>query len=284
MKHDTHQAHPGETRRMTRRSLIASAAALCTLSLISLTGCASSDSDRGPAPDGAAQPSAGEISRDASEQIARLRAEEARRLREALALGEKGDRAYAAGQALKSTGDDEEADAHYAEAVGFYSQAVSTYDDFFALWNNLGTALMALDRFHQAEEAFIRASAINPSDPRPLYNRGLLWRERGYPHDARRYFERALDQDDKYLDALWGSIRADITTRSESRETLERIRTALFLVTDPQHRRFLELERERITSKLDNSRSDRDRSDRDGSDPDGSAPTGSTPPQPKEQP
>lgn len=218
----------GEFPSMTRRALIATAALVASASLLTATGCANSSSN-----DSARSQL---VSQDAAAQIAQLQAEDARRLREALALGEQGDKAFAK--------------ERYAEAVQHYSQAVSTYDEFFALWNNLGTALFRLDRYQQAEEAFIRASNINPSDPRPLYNRGLLYRNRGYPDDAKMYFERALEQDPRYLDALWGTIKADITLGTESRQTLERIRTALFMVTDEQQRRYLELERERIAGKL----------------------------------
>lgn len=225
---------------MTRRSILAPIAAL---TLIGLTGCAGSGN--------AAQSGSGEltqaqiVARDTAARLAQMRVEEAARIREALALGEKGDKAYR--------------EAKYEQAADLYAQAVSQYDEFFALWNNLGTALMEIDRYQQAEEAFIRASSLNPSDPRPLYNRGLLYRNRGYPHDARRYFERALDQDDSYLDALLGSIRADITISDESARTLERIRMALFITTDPQERKYLELERERISSKLGLSESERRR-------------------------
>jgi tetratricopeptide (TPR) repeat protein len=230
---------------MTRRSPIAPLAALSVLSLVCLSGCASSG-DRQQTRDG--EPSQSQIvAQETAAQLERMRADEAARIRQALSLGAKGDEAYR--------------EEEYEDAADFYAQAVSQYDDFFALWNNLGTALMKIDRYQQAEEAFIRASAINPSDPRPLYNRGLLYRNRGYPHDARRYFERALDQDDSYLDALLGSIRADITVSDESTRTLDRIRKALFIVTDPQERKYLELERERISSKLGLSESDRRRSD-----------------------
>lgn len=228
MTHRPTNAPHGESQSMTRRALIACAALVASASLLTASGCASSSGT---------DPARAQLaSEDAAAQIARLQAEDARRLREALALGEQGDKAFAK--------------QRYAEAVQHYTQAVSTYDEFFALWNNLGTALTRLDRYQQAEEAYIRATNINPSDPRPIYNRGLLYRNRGYPSDAKMYFERALEQDPRYLDALWGSIKADITLGSESRQTLERIRTALFLVSDEQHRQYLELERERIASKL----------------------------------
>ncbi len=228
------------TPRPTRNLIFA--AFLGSVSLIG--GCASS-SPEAPSADRART-----VAQEASEQIAQMQAEDARRLREALALGEQGDRAFAEALALSERGKDDEAQAAYANAVNFYSQAVSTYDEFFALWNNLGTALAALDRYQQAEEAYIRASNINHSDPRPWYNRGLLWRDRGYPADAKRHFEQALERDARYLDALWGVIKADITLGEESRQTLDLIRSALFLETNPDHRQYLELERERIRSKL----------------------------------
>ncbi|MFG0294123.1 MAG: tetratricopeptide repeat protein [Phycisphaerales bacterium JB065] len=221
---------------------LTAAALVCIVSIFG--GCASSS------PSSPSAERAKSIAQDASEQIARMQAEDARRLREALALGEEGDRAFAEAIALSERGKDDQSREAFADAVNFYSQAVSTYDEFFALWNNLGTALAALDRYQQAEEAYIRASNINHSDPRPWYNRGLLWRNRGYPADAKRYFEQALERDPRYLDALWGVIKADITLGEESHQTLELIRKTLFLETNPEHRQFLELERGRIRSKL----------------------------------
>jgi tetratricopeptide (TPR) repeat protein len=228
---------------MTHRTILAFV--LAVSATIPLCGCASS-SDSSSSPATRTQT----VAQDASEQIALMQAEDARRLGEALALGEKGDRAFTQAVSLENRGETDEANARYTEAVVFYSQAVSTYDEFFALWNNLGTSLAALDRYQQAQEAYIRASNINPADPRPWYNRGLLYRERGYPREARRHFEQALEQDPRFVDAMWGIIKADITTGEESRQTLDHIRTALFLVTDPDHRQYLELERERIRSKL----------------------------------
>jgi tetratricopeptide (TPR) repeat protein len=227
---------PRHTRNLTAVALA------CAVSIFG--GCASS-SPAAPSADRART-----VSEDASKQIAQMQAEDARRLREALSLGGEGDRAFAEAIALAERGKDDESRVAYADAVNFYSQAVSTYDEFFALWNNLGTALAALDRYQQAEEAYIRASNINHSDPRPWYNRGLLWRDRGYPADAKRHFEQALERDSRYLDALWGVIKADITLGEESRKTLDHIRDALFLETNPEYRQYLELERERIRSKL----------------------------------
>jgi tetratricopeptide (TPR) repeat protein len=241
---------PGESHRMISRSLIAPAAALSALSLALLCGCAAS-SEPGSA-SGSELSRAQIVARDTSELLTRMQTEESARIREALELGQQGDDAYR--------------DDRFEDAIEFYSQAVTQYDEFFALWNNLGIALMATDRYPQAEEAFIRASSIKPSDPRPLYNRGLLYRDRGYPNDARRYFEQALDQDEAYLDALLGSIRADITISDESTRTLDRIRKALFIVTDAEERLYLELERERISSKLGLSESGRSR-DRSDSQP-----------------
>ncbi len=158
--------------------------------------------------------------------------DQARNLNQAVTLAARGDKAMERGK--------------IDDAIEQYRKSVQAYDKFSAAWNNMGVALMSLDDFATAEEAFIQATISDPTDPRPRYNRGLLFLERGYPADARRYFGEALHADDNYLDAMIGAIRADALLRIETEETLDLIRKALFRVQSVEDRQWLERNRLRI--------------------------------------
>jgi tetratricopeptide (TPR) repeat protein len=155
---------------------------------------------------------------------------------------------------LASDGDVELSRGDFEDAIRRYERSVQQFPDFHAAWNNLGVALMELDRYAEAEEAFIRASAISASDPRPRYNRGLLYLNRGYPGDARAFFETALDLEPAHLGAMWGVIKCDVLIGSEDERTLELIGMALFRVQEEGERRWLQLQRERIENLLDEQR------------------------------
>ncbi|MCA9293521.1 MAG: tetratricopeptide repeat protein [Phycisphaerales bacterium] len=159
-------------------------------------------------------------------------AEQAQNLNEAVALAARGDKAMERGNT--------------EDAIDLYRKSVRTYDGFAAAWNNLGVALMRQDDFAAAEEAFIQASLADPTDPRPRYNQGLLYLERGYPADARRHFGDALKADGNYIDAMLGAIRADVLLGAETDETLDLIRKALFRVRSDEQRLWLERNRLRI--------------------------------------
>ncbi len=131
-----------------------------------------------------------------------------------------------------------------------YADALNRYDDFPAAWNNLGVALMARGEYLDAETAFARAAEQSRTDPRPLFNRGLLWMQRHYPADARRYFKQALERDPYYLPALRGAVECDIILRETTPETLDNIRRALMLEKDPKWLERLESQRVKIQAGL----------------------------------
>lgn len=132
-----------------------------------------------------------------------------------------------------------------------YADALTRYDDFPAAWNNLGVALMARGEYLDAETAFARAAEQSRTDPRPLFNRGLLWMQRHYPADARRHFKAALERDPYYLPALRGAIECDIMLRETTPETLDNLRRALMLEKDPKWLERLESQRVKIQAGLE---------------------------------
>lgn len=136
----------------------------------------------------------------------------------------------------------------------YYRRAVAYYAEYAPAWNNLGVALMDQQRYLEAAEAFQRAADLAPQDPRPVYNRGLLFFRRAYPREALPYFLKALDRDPHYLPALRAAIESEVRLRDVSQATLDRIRSALLLETDPAWQRFFELQRIRVAADLENRR------------------------------
>ena len=137
-----------------------------------------------------------------------------------------------------------------AAAIQKYEQALSQYRSFPAAWNNLGTLQMKVGSYLEAEQAFAEAAEISQSDPRPLYNRGLLWMKRHYPADARVYFRQALERDPNYLPALRGAVRADMLLRNGTEETLENIRRAVLIEKNERWLRYFEFTRTRVQADL----------------------------------
>lgn len=136
------------------------------------------------------------------------------------------------------------------KAAERYEDAIGRYDNFPAAWNNLGVALMQQERYLEAEQAFSRAAEQSRNDPRPLYNRGLLWMRRHYPADARKHFNAALERDPYHLPSLRGTIECDIVLRDPSDQTLDNIRRALMLETDSKWLERLESQRVKIQAAL----------------------------------
>jgi len=149
-------------------------------------------------------------------------------------------------EAIRFVGGGERAveDGDLLEALEHYASATQRDESLSAGWNNFGVALMQAERYADADAALLFAQRADPTDPRPAYNRGLLNFERGYLRNARSFFETSLEAEPQYLPALWGVIKCDRALAQMSRTTLQHVRRALLLETEP---RFVEtLQRLRI--------------------------------------
>ncbi len=137
-----------------------------------------------------------------------------------------------------------------AEAERRYVSAIQQYPDFGQAWNNLGVVLMAEERYLEAGEAFDRAAVLEPTDPRPPYNRGLLWFERGYLKESEPFFAEAIKRDPNYLPALRSAIRTSVLLRDTTDVTLDHIQRAMLQETDQQWRDYFERQRLLIDASL----------------------------------
>lgn len=147
-------------------------------------------------------------------------------------------------------GDDRFADGDYQDAVLSYAEAVEAYPAFAPAWNNMGVALMELGEFVDAERAFRRAERENPRDYRPVFNRGVMYYDRGFVRESRSLFQRAIEIDDAQLAPLWYAIKADLLLGVSDEQTLENVERALMLEDEPRYVQRLKLERARLEKLL----------------------------------
>ncbi len=135
-------------------------------------------------------------------------------------------------------------------SLELYKEAVQTYGQQPAAWNNMGVLYMNEGNYFLAQQAFRRAAEQAPSDPRPKYNLGLLWDKRGYVEEAKRFYIEALDRNDSYLPALRGAIRADSVLQESDDQTLEWLERALFLERDEKWKNWLLKQRIDVKARM----------------------------------
>lgn len=138
-------------------------------------------------------------------------------------------------------------------AMALYVRSIDELSSYAAAWNNLGVLLMEQNRNLEADEAFEVASRSDLNDPRPTYNRGLLYHQLGHFQEARQYYAETLDRDPSYAPALLGHIQCEVYERIATEETLERIDTALQLVNDEEDLQSLKIQRLNIEHSLHGS-------------------------------
>lgn len=136
------------------------------------------------------------------------------------------------------------------KAIELYQKALAESQDLSLVWNNLGLLYMDKQNYIDAAEMFKYAADLEPRDPRPHYNIGVIYQRQGYPEDALDYFGRSLKRDPRYLPSLRGAVTmAKLMDRSDD-ESLERVRTAIMLERNPQWREIFERESLRIRGTL----------------------------------
>lgn len=146
--------------------------------------------------------------------------------------------------ALAAEAQQAERDGQSARAIGLYEESIRTYPDFHPSWNNLGVLYSAAKRDMDAVEAFKRAADLSPTDPRPLANIGLIYKNRGFEREAQEYLDQAIQRDDAYLPALRESVWLDVRRGTITDRSARNADKALLLERDP--RWVTELRRSKI--------------------------------------
>ncbi len=138
------------------------------------------------------------------------------------------------------------------EALAEYRIALELDNKLFAAWNNMGQLLMAEGNNQQAMNAYQIASGLEPTDPRPEYNIGIIYQKLGWAKDSYEHFEMAIARDANYLPALHGVIRSAEMLGIGDAKILNYIRNAQLRETDDQWREYLSTQHYRVQALIDN--------------------------------
>lgn len=136
------------------------------------------------------------------------------------------------------------------EAEAKYLEAVRTYRETPAAWNNMGRLLMKRGDNSKAAEAFMIAAEVSPRDPLPYYNLGALWDGLNYLEEAGRWYEESLKRDENFQPALRRAILVDQLLNRGNEVTARRVQRAILQETDPWWQERLQRERARLTEDL----------------------------------
>ncbi|QYK47318.1 MAG: tetratricopeptide repeat protein [Phycisphaeraceae bacterium] len=135
-------------------------------------------------------------------------------------------------------------------AIETYKQAVASWREMPAAWNNLGVLLMQEQNYADAVSAFKVAADLSPTDPRPLENIAVCYVRSGWASDALRYYGMSLERDPNRLESLRGAVRAAEMVRVRDEATLERIRRALLVETDERYREYFERQQQLVSAAI----------------------------------
>ncbi len=147
------------------------------------------------------------------------------------------------------------ADGKPDKALGEYRQALELDDKLYGAWNNMGQLLMDQGNFADAVSAYKIASGLEPTDPRPEYNIGLVYQKVGWAQDSFEHFQNALDRDPNYIPALRGIIRSAEMLGKGDAQILEYIRNAQLRETDEQWRSYFSSQYYRVEAYITNQKS-----------------------------
>ncbi|TVR99874.1 MAG: hypothetical protein EA423_12030 [Phycisphaerales bacterium] len=178
----------------------------------------------------------------------RLLEEQAQSRREAAQRRAEAETKYRRGLSLADRGRTKEAIDEIRGALALFGRIEGGY-------NNLGLLLMEIGEYGAAAEAFTIESQLDPTDPRPLHNLGVVYMRRGWPKDARSYFEQSMQRDRNYQPALRGIVAAADLLRDADEETLAIIRRAMLHETDEQWLVYIQRQRYRVEQQMQASRS-----------------------------
>lgn len=152
-------------------------------------------------------------------------------------------RLFELGNAAQTSGDLTQAEAHYRGAI-------AASPEFGAAWNNLGTTLIAQQKYLDAADTFRIAAEKSPTDPRPLENLGYVYSVRGWTAESLRYYTAALERSPNRLSALRGAVSQAKALNVSTDDALERARMGLLIETEEAWRVVFQREVIRIERDL----------------------------------
>ncbi len=138
----------------------------------------------------------------------------------------------------------------YTQAETLYRKSLSIFREQPGALNNLGNALVAMDRYLDAEEVYKQAIEVDPARPEVHGNRGRLWLEAGYPRDAISHFNEALAIDSRWMPAIRGKAKASHLLSIADDNYLRMLRQAMILESNASWRAFFDSERARVQDAI----------------------------------
>ena len=121
----------------------------------------------------------------------------------------------------------------HGAALEKYQLAIAAYNENPIAWHNAGLQWARLGKNLEAAQAFMTASELAPTDPRPLYELGALWEELGYLDDAARWYDQALQRDPRHQNSLRRAILVDELRHRLTPITAERLKIAIVAERQP---------------------------------------------------
>lgn len=135
-------------------------------------------------------------------------------------------------------------------AIQTYQRALATWREMPAAWNNLGVLFMQQQNYADAVSAFKVAADQSQSDPRPLENIAVCYVRSGWATDALKYYGMSLERDPNRIESLRGAVRTAEMVRVRDDATLQRIRRALLVETDPTYREYFERQQQLVSAAI----------------------------------
>ncbi len=115
-------------------------------------------------------------------------------------------------------------EGHFREAQLLAEKMVRVHPDCTLAWTYLGMAHLHFQRQEQATQAFERAVALRPSDPRPYLNLALLYATKNEIAKAVDCYQKALSIDNRNGTAYYnyGRLLMDLGRFDDAAQALER--------------------------------------------------------------
>lgn len=82
---------------------------------------------------------------------------------------------------------------YYSNSLSVFMRAKDITKDNYVAYNNIGHALVALNRIEESKEYFLKAISINPQYNNSLNNYGLYLQEKGDYAESSKYFAKIID-------------------------------------------------------------------------------------------